>query len=82
MRLARLIGRARPAAFAHHPLIMKSPDQKLSKSDGATGVRDLRARGWLPEQVIGEAVRQAGLGPWPERAEAHVSSESKGLPCR
>ena len=77
-RLARLIGRARPAAFAHHPLIMKSPGQKLSKSDGATGVRDLRARGWRAEQVIGEAVRQAGLGPWPERAEGHRPERSKG----
>ena len=51
IRLARLLGRERPAAFLHHPLIMKSPDQKLSKSDGDTGIRDLRARGWTPEQV-------------------------------
>jgi glutamyl/glutaminyl-tRNA synthetase len=51
IRLARLLGRRRPAAFQHHPLIMKSPDQKLSKSDGDTGIRDLRARGWTPEQV-------------------------------
>ena len=51
IRLARLLGRERPAAFRHHPLIMKSPDQKLSKSDGDTGIRDLRARGWTPEQV-------------------------------
>ena len=51
IRLARLLGRATPPEFRHHPLIMKSPDQKLSKSDGDTGVRDLRARGWTPEQV-------------------------------
>ena len=51
IRMARLLGRAQPATFAHHPLIMKSADQKLSKSDGATGVRDLRARGWTPDQV-------------------------------
>jgi hypothetical protein len=25
--------------------LMKSPDQKLSKSDGDTGIRELRARG-------------------------------------
>jgi len=52
IRLARLLGRATPAEFRHHPLIMKSPDQKLSKSDGDTGVRDLRARGWTPAQII------------------------------
>ena len=45
IRLARLLGRAQPAAFHHHPLIMKSPDQKLSKSDGDTGdPRPARAR--------------------------------------
>ena len=51
IRIARLLGRARPATFAHHPLIMKSADQKLSKSDGDTGVRDLRALGWTPDEV-------------------------------
>jgi glutamyl/glutaminyl-tRNA synthetase len=51
IRLARLLGRERPARFAHHPLIMKSPEQKLSKSDGDTGVPELRARGWTAEQV-------------------------------
>ena len=57
IRLARLLGRERPATFRHHPLIMKSPDQKLSKSDGDTGIRDLRARGWTPEQVKAAARR-------------------------
>ncbi|HEX9365807.1 MAG TPA: glutamate--tRNA ligase family protein [Vicinamibacterales bacterium] len=51
IRLARLLGREPPAAFRHHPLIMKHPGQKLSKSDGDTGIRDLRAQGWTPEQV-------------------------------
>jgi glutamyl-tRNA synthetase/glutamyl-Q tRNA(Asp) synthetase len=58
--LARLLGRPAPARFMHHPLIMKSPGQKLSKSDGATGVRDLRAAGWRRERVLAEAVRLAG----------------------
>jgi glutamyl/glutaminyl-tRNA synthetase len=52
IQLARLLGRDEPPEFFHHPLIMKSPDQKLSKSDGDTGVRELRARGWTPAQVI------------------------------
>src|SRR5204862_7896609 len=33
IQLARLLGRAEPPAFLHHPLVMKSPTQKLSKSD-------------------------------------------------
>ena len=57
IQLARLLGRGEPPEFLHHPLIMKSPDQKLSKSDGDTGVRELRARGWTPEQVIDAAMR-------------------------
>ena len=56
IQLARLLGRAEPPAFLHHPLIMKSPTQKLSKSDGDTGIRDLRARGWTPAQVIEHAL--------------------------
>lgn len=51
IRVARLLGRETPPSFLHHPLIMKSASQKLSKSDGDTGVRELRARGWTPEQV-------------------------------
>jgi glutamyl/glutaminyl-tRNA synthetase len=34
---------------------MKSPAQKLSKSDGDTGVKDLRAAGWTREQVLSAA---------------------------
>ena len=37
----------------HHALMMKTPEQKLSKSDRATGIRELRAAGWT---------RRAGLG--------------------
>jgi glutamyl-tRNA synthetase/glutamyl-Q tRNA(Asp) synthetase len=55
MRLARLLGRRTPARFAHHALVMKSAAQKLSKSDGDSGVRDLRTLGWPPERVIEEA---------------------------
>jgi glutamyl/glutaminyl-tRNA synthetase len=62
IRLARLLGREEPAAFLHHPLIMKSPAQKLSKSDRDTGIRDLRARGWTPEQVRA-AVRATDHAP-------------------
>jgi glutamyl/glutaminyl-tRNA synthetase len=60
LRIARLLGRARQATFFHHPLLMKSSTQKLSKSDGDTGIRELRARGWTPEQVK-HAARSAVL---------------------
>lgn len=54
IRLARLLGREQPSTFLHHALIMKSPDQKLSKSDGDTGIRELRGRGLTPAQVKAE----------------------------
>jgi glutamyl/glutaminyl-tRNA synthetase len=56
IRLARLLGRTVPPRFLHHRLIMKSPTQKLSKSDRDTGVRDLRAMGWTRERVIEAAI--------------------------
>jgi glutamyl-tRNA synthetase/glutamyl-Q tRNA(Asp) synthetase len=65
IRIARLLGRARPAAFLHHPLIMKTPDQKVSKSDGDTGIRDLRQAGWSARMVREAARRHAGaLAEW------------------
>lgn len=73
--LARLLGRVDPARFLHHPLLMKSATQKISKSDGDTGVRELRARGWTPENVIGLAAAQAGLIGTPRAVRAvEVSS--------
>jgi glutamyl-Q tRNA(Asp) synthetase len=56
IRIARLLGRQQPPTFFHHPLIMKTPEQKLSKSDGDTGVRDLRAKGWSAKEVIEAAL--------------------------
>ena len=61
IRMARMLGRSDPPVFAHHALIMKSASQKLSKSDRDSGVGDLRAAGWSPEDVIGRAVSLAGL---------------------
>ena len=61
IQLARLLGRIEPPAFLHHPLIMKSPTQKLSKSDADTGVRELREKGWSAERMIGHAASLAGL---------------------
>jgi glutamyl/glutaminyl-tRNA synthetase len=63
VRLGRLLGRQRPARFAHHPLVMKSPAQKLSKSDGDSGIRDLRAAGCSPAIVLGRAAFLARLQP-------------------
>jgi glutamyl/glutaminyl-tRNA synthetase len=55
IRLARLAGRKEPAAFLHHALILKPDGRKLSKSDGDTGIRDLRLKGFSREEVFSMA---------------------------
>jgi glutamyl-tRNA synthetase/glutamyl-Q tRNA(Asp) synthetase len=61
IQLARLLGRVEPPAFFHHPLLMKTADQKLSKADNDTSIRDLRARGMTAPDVIGRAAALVGL---------------------
>jgi glutamyl/glutaminyl-tRNA synthetase len=56
-----MLGRTAPLLFLHHPLIMGSAGEKLSKSARDTGVRDLRAQGLGPEEVIGRAAAAIGL---------------------
>jgi len=68
--LGALLGRTAPATFAHHGLIMKSPTQKLSKSDRDTGIRDLRAAGWTRDRVI----QAATIGMMSSRQEDHHDS--------
>lgn len=59
--LARMLGRRTPPLFLHHPLIIGPHGDKLSKSAGDTGVRELRAKGVRPEEVIGRAAAAIGL---------------------
>ena len=60
IRLGRLLGRAAPPTFAHHPLILRTDGSKLSKADGATGIRDLRAAGRTAQGLIDEASALTG----------------------
>ncbi|HYM22750.1 MAG TPA: glutamate--tRNA ligase family protein, partial [Vicinamibacterales bacterium] len=85
IQIARLLGRADPPRFLHHPLIIKSGEQKLSKSDRDTGVRDLRAQGWTAPRVIGQAAFLAGLTDAPrdmraEEVPVMMSAFTRGLP--
>ena len=61
IRLARLLGRETPPAFIHHPLVRRESGQKLSKSGGDTSVRSLLDGGATPADLLGLAVRLAGL---------------------
>lgn len=57
IRLARLLGRRETPLFLHHPLVLAEDGRKLSKSDGAAGIRELRAAGWSAERIRAEAAR-------------------------
>lgn len=59
--LARLLGRRQPLHFMHHPLVRHPDGAKLSKSAGDAGVRELRAAGVTPAEVLGRAAHAAGL---------------------
>jgi glutamyl-tRNA synthetase/glutamyl-Q tRNA(Asp) synthetase len=59
--LGRLLGRMAPPVFLHHPLIRKPGGEKLSKSSGDTGIRELRAAGAAPAAVLGRATFLTGL---------------------
>ncbi len=61
IQLARMLGRETPPVFLHHPLVTKASGEKLSKSGGDTGVRDLRNKGLSPADVIGRAAAACGL---------------------
>lgn len=70
LRLARLLGRPRPPVFLHHPLVDRPDGTKLSKANRDLGIRDLRAAGRTPEDVLGLAAHACGLldAPRPVRA--------------
>lgn len=64
-----------PPRYFHHPLVLDPTGRKLSKSDGDTGLRDLRAAGWSPERVLGEAAHLAGLQPASEPLDLEAAAE-------
>jgi glutamyl-tRNA synthetase len=41
-----------PPAFAHPPLVCDSSGRRLAKRTGGLAIRDLRAAGWSPAEVL------------------------------
>jgi glutamyl-tRNA synthetase len=48
---------AKTPAFGHLPMLMKNAKEKLSKRDGAVGVGDYAAQGYLPDGLLSYLVR-------------------------
>jgi glutamyl-tRNA synthetase/glutamyl-Q tRNA(Asp) synthetase len=61
LALGRMLGRDVPPVYLHHPLLHRPDGGKLSKAAGDTGIRELRAAGVPPSEVLGWAARAAGL---------------------
>jgi glutamyl/glutaminyl-tRNA synthetase len=61
LRLGRLLGRERPPAFLHHPLLRRPSGAKLSKADHDTAIRDLLDGGATPADLLGFAAAAVGL---------------------
>lgn len=69
VRLGRLLGLARPAAYLHHPLLRRPSGAKLSKSDGDTGIRELLASGVRRADLFGFVAAAVGLLDAPRPVE-------------
>lgn len=65
LRLGRLLGRATPPLYLHHPLVRHADGRKLSKSAHDTSLRALRASGRTSEDILGLAAHLGGLQPEP-----------------
>lgn len=74
IRLGRLLGRERPATFAHHRLVRRPDGSKLSKAAGDTGVRDLRAAGHTADEVVAMAASAIGFAGDPNIGRARRRS--------
>jgi glutamyl-tRNA synthetase len=76
--LAGVLGRQAFARvhFDHHPLLMETPGRKLSKSEGATSIRYLRAQGYRASEVfqmIGEMLGlERPVADWRGLGEAYL----------
>jgi glutamyl/glutaminyl-tRNA synthetase len=70
LRLRRMLGVALSPVYVHHPLVLKPNGEKLSKSAGDTGVRELRRAGVRAADVIGRAAAAVGLIDSPRPVEA------------
>jgi glutamyl-Q tRNA(Asp) synthetase len=58
-RLLQVLLELPEPVYRHHRLLRDDRGDKLSKSDGARSLRELREAGWTPEQVIEEVTRDA-----------------------
>lgn len=69
--LAKLLGRAQPLLFGHHPLITDGMGKKLSKRQLSEGIIQRRLSGESGSVVLGEALWLGGWLDAPRPVKAH-----------
>lgn len=69
--LARMLGRAEPPRFLHHPLVLRPDGTKLSKSNRDQGIGELRDAGVSAARVLEMAAAAGGLARELDRGNAH-----------
>lgn len=65
-QLATLLHRTSLPTTLHHPLVTHADGRKLSKSQGDTGLAELRHAGWSGARMLGHAAWLGGLQESPE----------------
>jgi glutamyl-tRNA synthetase/glutamyl-Q tRNA(Asp) synthetase len=80
LRLGRLLGRAAPPSFLHHPLLRKPSGAKLSKADHDTAIRDLLDGGATPADLLGLAAAAVGLLDVPRAVTIDEVADRLGRP--
>jgi glutamyl-Q tRNA(Asp) synthetase len=50
-----MLGSTRPPVYLHHELLLNPSGRKLSKANRDTGIRELRAAGATPAEVLAMA---------------------------
>lgn len=72
------------STFHHHPLLMETGDQKLSKSAGSTSIKYLRNQGKKPAEIYQEILKMASAGidyevsTWQQLAESIILIKQGG----
>ena len=82
----KLLGYASVPAYAHVPLVVAPDGERLAKRAGGLTVRELAARGFSPETILGtlararprRALRQRGLRWAPLRAGDRRAARAAG----
>jgi glutamyl-tRNA synthetase len=82
--LMRLLGAVDDIpTYLHVPLVVGPDGERLAKRTRGAVVRDLRARGLTPEQVIGQLAHGLGLTPDPSpRSAKKVAASSLPPPSQ